>query len=169
MKDSRTELARMLRQLDEEPMEFSWSEDDLWEDINGRKTTSRPARWYAVAASVGLLLLAGLFWMTHNQESYSMSYEVAYEEVDGFQDPTSELVLSAQALIAHSCDNQSAVCESSEFKSLSQELAMLQQQINSLDEMIKKYGNDPVFIKSRIQIENLKSEITNKLIQMVMS
>ncbi|MEL7145560.1 MAG: hypothetical protein AAFO69_04260 [Bacteroidota bacterium] len=168
MKDKRTELANKLRQLDEEPMGFSWSEQDLWEDINQPKRVGRPFFWYA-AACLGIAIVAGLWWNVGDQPQYSLTYEVAIEQVDGFVDLTSHIETSATEFIEYSCKEQLEVCESTEFKSLTKELAMLQDQINALDEMIRQYGNDPVFVKSRIQIENLKSEITNKLIQMVMS
>ena len=77
--------------------------------------------------------------------------------------------VEAMEFIKSECLHLADICKSPEFQSLSDELIELESEMIEIDQMIEKYGEDPSFIASKAQVEGMMSEITNQLIQMVLS
>ena len=163
-------LRQKIRSLDNEPPQLGWHQDALWEEIR-RQQGGHSKRWIMrVAASLLLLVVASLLIYNTSLKEENLAYSVEQAAMTNAEEPDLSLMeADAMEFIEHNCFEALVVCNKPEFKALKADLESLQSDIDQLNEMIEKYGEDPVIIKSRTQIEDLKNEITNKLVQMVMS
>ena len=171
MKDENKIIAKKVLSLDSSRPEVEWDEADLWRHIEGRQNRKKRAvRTTYVAACIGILLCLGLIVYKSNPTTFTMEHTIEIGAVES-QQPNDMLELEASTLefIKASCKKDIDVCKSAEFKALTRELNTLELEITSLENMIATYGDDPSFVKSKIQIENLKSEIIGKLVQMILS
>lgn len=162
-------LRQKIRSLDHEAPQMSWDQEALWEEIQ-KQQTGKSRIWIRVAASVSILIAAALLFYTQIPKTADLSYSVeSTMVVSQAEQDLSWMEADALEFIEHNCLEALIVCNKPEFKALRADLESLQSDIDQINEMIEKYGEDPVIIKSRTQIEDLKNEITNKLVQMVLS
>ena len=170
MEESNKKLAQKIYDLDAVKQDLPWSDDMLWDAINEKRNGNY--RIYQVAAVIVLILSfsIGISWYvsTDSDSQLSWSQEQQTDLEDNDYD-ISSIETEALEIIQHNCIQRQLICENPAFKTLNVELDNLEMEIESLNLMINQYGNDPTFIKSRIQLENVKAEIINQLMQMVLS
>ena len=170
MNEAENKLREKIRSLDQQPPAMGWDQEDLWNEIQRKQQKKSPRVWISVAASISLLIVAAVFLYQRTPQVAELSY--AFEQttpVEVMEEDLSWMEAEALDFIESNCLEALVVCDKPEFKALKADLESLQSDIDQIDEMIEKYGEDPVIIKSRVQIEDLKNEITNKLVQMVLS
>lgn len=73
-----------------------------------------------------------------------------------------------EAFIAESCQRQSAICTTPDFRDLKGELQELNSQKARIEHEIKMFGEQPDLVKAQIKIENQRAEITKELVQKLM-
>lgn len=145
----------------------------IWQNIEGRIKKRKEIRhlywrYAAIAATISILAVAHIEIMSNDDVSYTTSEEIVHQlEKDGSD--VMKMETDAIEFIHYSCEANIVACDTPEFKELKQELDQLDQEIQHLDEMISMYGKDEFLIKSKIKIENHKSEITRKLVQILIS
>ena len=165
-------LVEKVKSLDNTMPEMTWSQDDLWENIASDLSGKKSKGWvYAsVAASVLILIVAitVIKKLDTDQVRYGYTQETVLFKDSGILDSTQEED-EALIFINESCLKAVPVCDTEEFASLKQELNELNEEIEQLDVMISKYGEGPMLVKSRIKILNHKSDVTLKLVQMLIS
>lgn len=159
----------------EEDMSYSSGvEEELWGLIESKRSPKKKQlnlNWISGIAASLLLGTALIYFISNSKiesgETLSFSIE---EEIDTSspKGENSDLVL-AKELISSQCAQVAEVCKSPEFIELQNELSLLETEIIDLENMISQYGEDDLLIQSKIKIENHKSEITQKMIQIIMS
>ncbi|MEL6559446.1 MAG: hypothetical protein AAFQ94_14745 [Bacteroidota bacterium] len=164
-------LREKIRSLDQVRPPINWSDEQLWDQIAQESKGRNQLFWWSVAAAIALLITAGSYLYLSNyltSEDLSYSTEISQElpetptDVGGSETEAMEFIKSE-------CLHLADICKSPEFQSLSDELIELESEMIEIDQMIEKYGEDPSFIASKAQVEGMMSEITNQLIQMVLS
>ena len=171
MKDENKIIAKKISSLDSSPPEVGWNEDGLWDHIERRMRLKKRARWIMYAAAcISMLVSFTLVIHYSNHNQFTIEHTVETSDVEALQPGVlHDLEASTLEFIRTNCKKDIEVCKSAEFKALTEELNALETEIASLENMISIYGNDPSFVKSKIQIENLRSEIIGKLVQMILS
>ena len=170
MEETNKKLALKIHALDSVKQDLPWSEDMLWDSINEKRYAKH--RIYKVAAVITLLFSfsIGISWYVSNDLESQISWSQEKQSDLKDSDYTiSSIETEALEIIQHNCIQRQLICENPAFKNLHAELDNLEMEIESLNLMINQYGNDPTFIKSRVQLENVKAEIINQLMQMVLS
>jgi len=169
MNNSEKQIADKIRSLDDSPVAMSWDQEDLWQNIKSAESSGRKKYWL-VAATISLIIVATVLGLNMNEQNEQLSYSeevlLPVTEVDA---NLSEIENDALQFINHTCHQALVVCRNPEFVNLREDLESLEAEIVEIDQMIQKYGEDPVFVRSKTRIENLKTEITNRLVQMVIS
>lgn len=149
-----------------------YDKEEIWEGIEGRikkgKVRHIFIRYSSIAASILILAFFLLKAINGDPEIYTQTQEVVTQSYD---EPSDDTAIEAEAIefIQNSCLAHQSICESEEFKTLRMELDQLDEEIDQLNEMISQYGKDELLIKSKIKIENHKSEVTRKLVQILMT
>lgn len=164
-------LKEKIRSLDHVRPPVSWSDEQLWDQISQENKRSNPLSWWSVAAAVAVLITAGFYLFVSNylaSENLSYSTEISQQLPETLVDENNS-ESEAMEFIKSECLHWADICKSPEFQSLSDELSELESEMIEIDQMIEKYGEDPAFIASKAQVEGMMSEITNQLIQMVLS
>ncbi|UII29956.1 hypothetical protein LVD17_16790 [Fulvivirga ulvae] len=165
-------IKEKLKKLDNSFPLQQYNHDQLWNAIDNKINKRRKVRQFyltyaAVAAS--LLILAIVLTKSMNTDmTYSQSEDMvfhSYEEAPEVEEAESEAI----EFIKRSCVANLPVCKTPEFKELRKELDLLDKEINQLNEMINQYGEDELLIKSKIKIENHKSDVTRKLVQILIA
>ncbi len=164
-------LRKKISSLDKISPPVGWTEDQLWAQIEQSEEKFSPQIRWAVAATIAVLLAVGsYFFIIDNQQSAQLSYSSEIiDPITILPATLDESDSEALAFIKAECLHLSEVCKSPEFQFLSDELVALETEMVQIDEMIQKYGEDPAFIASKAEVADLMSEITNQLIQMVLS
>ena len=171
MKNENNIIAQKIFSLDSSGPQVSWEESDLWDHIEKQKNSKRKtSRIIYAAACVSILISLALIIYYSNPTTFTIEHTTEISELQSLQpNDLHDLEASTLEFIETSCKTDIDVCESAEFKALTRELNALELEMASLEGMIATYGDDPSFVKSKIQIENLKSEIIGKLVQMILS
>lgn len=171
MKKENKIIADKIFSLDSSAPEMSWDEENLWEHIERKISWQRKmVRIMYAAACAGLLIFLSLTLYYSGNHDFTIKHTVEVRDQKSQQaNDLHDLEASTLEFIRASCEADIDVCQSKEFKALAAELNILYLEITSLENMIATYGEDPAFIKSKIQIENHKSQIIGKLVQMILS
>ena len=172
MQDNNQVIAKKVHSLDETRPAISWQEDELWDHIEGKmeaRTNLRRVLYAAACAGISITIALVLHFSEPRAVTIAHSFETNVEENVALNEEYGQLETSALEFIRTNCEREVEACKTTEFKALTDELDVLEGEIAALDEMITNYGDDPSFIKSKIQIENLRSEIIGELVQMILS
>ena len=169
-KEDRT-IADKIFSLDNVRPETTWNEEDLWQHLEKKMHLKRKVERIMYAATfTGLLISLSLtFYYSRNNTSMIEHTTESIDLTSNQANDLHDLEASAVEFILASCKTGMDICKSEEFKALTAELNTLELEIASLENMMATYGDDPLFVKSKIQIENHKSEIMGKLVQMILS
>ncbi|MEL7002125.1 MAG: hypothetical protein AAFN93_05225 [Bacteroidota bacterium] len=173
MKIDEEHINRSLNSLDSQFPELQWGEDELWERIESKISTKKKASlnywWYSAAASV-ILGVVVLNYFLSKDSNETISYS-AVEEIEIANDiETSEsLDIETLSFISENCERELHVCKTPEFQELKSQLDEASTEIDNLNEMISRYGDSPELVKSKIQIENFRSQVMRKLVQIITS
>lgn len=152
----------------------NYQKDEIWVGIEKRMQKRSKLRklyitYTSIAATFLILALALIqTTMNGNTVTYFQSEEsmnISSSSVPDAGDTEAEAI----EFIENSCQSYQALCDSKEFKELKAELDQLDMEIKDLNEMISLYGEDELLIKSKIKIENHKSELTRKLVQILIT
>ena len=174
MKLNEDKIKSKVEELNGEFPNLTWGEEDLWErvssQLDSKERQSPGNKWYAIAAALILLISASIYILigTLNQESvtYAVAVETIVSEEEYIDNDLDVLTLS---FIRESCLKDLQVCNTEEFKELKIQLDETSFEIDNLNEMIAKYGDTPDLVKSKIKIENFRSEIMRQLVQIITS
>ena len=171
MKKENKTIADKIFSLDDTAPEMSWNQEDLWEHIERKVSRKRKIAYTMYAAAcMGLLICLSLIVYYFNNDAFTIEHSVEVGDLKSNEAPDlHDLESSTLEFIKASCKADIEVCKSEEFMALTNELNLLRDEMNYLEDMIATYGEDPSFVKSKIQIENLKSEIMGKMVQMILS
>jgi len=135
---------------------------------NERKLISSWQYLSAIAAAV-LLLLVFLWNRSESTNSIDLKYSLELINVSTIDPPVvSKLEDQAITFINNSCKMQLKVCSTAEFIGLKTQLDELNLEIDKLDKEFA-LNNDPYIRKAHVKVENLKAEVTKKLINILMS
>ena len=172
MKDENKTITKKIYSLDDSPPPVTWHEEVLWDHIErkmGAKRNLRRTLYAAACAGVSITIALVLHFSSPHEVTVAHTVETDVRENGTLYDEYGPVETSALEFIRTSCEQEMEVCKTTEFEALAHELDVLEEEIAALDEMITNYGEDPSFVKSKIQIENLKSEIIGELVQMILS
>ena len=168
------ELRRKVSFLDENSLVSETEENEIWNRVQSKRSqslsvTSRQIFLWtgAIAASLSLLLLAySSFYSSRNEKITIVKHNRVVTELNT-QEP--EDLAWAEEFIAEHCKTATYICENPEFTELQRELHLINAEMNDLEIMMGQYGADEFLVQAKIKIENHKSEITFRLVQMLMS
>ena len=161
-------LREQIQRLDRGQIHSQEMKEEIWSAINSKqKVASRPV-FFRIAAAV--VILAGVaFFLIDKSQNDSIVYSYSSEKIQEPQPPDWISDSEAVDFVREQCQRNLPVCESPEFKLLLDELDNAEKEIESLSTVIDHYGEDPDLIKSKIEIENFKAEITQKMIIILLS
>lgn len=173
MKIDEEYINKSVSSLENKFPELSWGEDELWERVerklHPKKKLSINYWWYSAAAS----FIFGIVVMNHflTEDNYeTISYGKVEEVVIQHDMTTAEyLDLETLSFIHENCEKDIHVCQTPEFKELKSQLDEASSEIENLNDMISRYGDSPELVKSKIQIENFRSQIMRELVQIIIS
>lgn len=168
------ELRKKINSIEEQNRVSDAEELEIWNRIQTKR--SKPSRatskhitiWVgAIAASLALLLLAYSFFYSGQNEEITFSKD--NRVIAQLKTQESEDLAWAEEFIRAHCKTVTEICENPEFTKLQKELNLIDDEMNDLELMISQYGADEFLVQAKIKIENHKSEITFRLVQMLMS
>ncbi|TRX60728.1 hypothetical protein FNH22_06700 [Fulvivirga sp. M361] len=158
--------------LEESSKGEEMEETELWEMVRSKRkpawrVSGRTAFWIGgVAASLTLLLIIHFASDTdHERVTFSRNMRaVVPSDIHKEDDPhrVDDLILSR-------CAEINEICQTPEFKELRKEFDLIEDELKDLQLMISHYGADEFIIQSKIKIENHRSEIAFRMMQMLMS
>lgn len=148
-----------------------WSniEDELNKNEKGnvRKLVSN---WQNVGAIAATIILLAIFMWNMGKESEVIEYSIEQVAlIDYDKTSVSEMDNKAFDFINTSCIRNVILCDSDEFKELKFQLDDLTKEVNRLNKELEVNRNDPYLIKAQIKIENLRTDIAQKLITILVS
>lgn len=174
MKLNEEEIKYSLEPLDDRFPDFEWTEEQLWDKVEAKLNKPKKAAfnyvWYGVAASLILGFVLVNHFLNAPEVSESITFAVSSEvEVSYNIEETNELDIQTLAFINENCLKDLQVCNTSEFKELKNQLDETTLEIDNLNNMIAQYGDSPELVKSKIKIENFRSEVMRQLVQIITS
>ncbi len=147
--------------------------EDFWSDFKSSENNQKMSkvRFIWAGGMAASLILALVFFVSQYNIDQPIihSMEIAddfhlYEETR-----SSTEYFEAQEFIDSNCENLQEKCMNKEFIALRNELDNLEREINNLQSAIEQYGLDEHLIKARVKIENHRSDIAQRMIQILMS
>ncbi|MEM7550232.1 MAG: hypothetical protein AAF363_11175 [Bacteroidota bacterium] len=143
--------------------------DEIWESVDGKNTNYNTNFFIRIAASI--LLIGGISIFLFRFYSEGEAIQITYSTEIGIDFQKEDLITGDEGttFIKSRCKQELSICKTPEFRSLLHELEVTEQEIEELDTMINNYGYGPELVKSKIDLENFKSEITQKMILMILS
>ncbi|MDF1560609.1 MAG: hypothetical protein P1P83_10440 [Bacteroidales bacterium] len=129
----------------------------------------RKVIYLATAAAAAVFLLLAIPWLVRPGQEIVVESEVVLSEGkdyvmkpdNGDEDPLQ--------VISNLCKTGAPICQSDLFREKFQLYNELNQELRQLETIIGQVGDSPEIIKSVIQIENLKSDTLQELIQLIHS
>jgi hypothetical protein len=145
--------------------------EDLWDKINLKiiRTSTRGINRKilissAIAASFLIIIMLSLFnKSTHDDIAITHEYFIEESLTD-----ISEKIIPID-LLNNWCENSVELCNTPLFKEKIDRLNNLDNEIVSLNAIIKRYGESPALVKSLIKMENEKAFLLNDLIKQLRS
>ncbi|TRX61758.1 hypothetical protein FNH22_02980 [Fulvivirga sp. M361] len=169
-------LREKVTSLDSMP-ELSWNEDDLWQTLqselgyqNLKKSRGRTMLWSSIAAAVSIVTVVFIkVFIADPGATITYTHYVEDAETAMLDENEAGSDEGARELIESMCLSDLEICKTPEFIELKDQLDEVAEEIESLDQMIAMYGEDPALARSKTEIENFKSEIMYQLIQIITS
>lgn len=172
-------LAQALPHLpSDEPADDTWLHlahrlDQLTAPVPLWPPRQRQRSWrLALAASVLLLLVAGLAWLRQPTSTPSPTVAAAPPMAMPALPPlpTAEpLEAEGEAFIEAHCTSLPQVCQSGEFQQLQARFTALQRQELLLRTQIQQRGATPQLVRQQVQVTILKARVTRELIHLLTS
>lgn len=172
--DEISNIKKKMESLDSSFPLREYDKEQIWNGIEQRLKKKGHVRtlYFKYAAAVAILVAfsAALYVKMHQHSHVDFTYSVEMVDMAASSDQYSNALESeAIEFIRSSCRLHQSTCESAEFIELERQLDELNMEMERLNNMISKYGEDELLIKSRIKIENYRSEVTRKLVQILMA
>ena len=169
-------LKAKLKELGEEDLLTSWSKEELWTSVEARlarQHTNSPffhVGRIALPWAAAVLFSVGIYWWSSKNPEVQLATETVAELDLLDEDFEVNADLSeGKELIHETCTKQLEICQSAEFKNLYEELLQIEEEKILLEVIVEQYGSDETAIKAMIQLENVESSITGKLIALIMT
>ncbi|MEO1052891.1 MAG: hypothetical protein AAFX87_19810 [Bacteroidota bacterium] len=153
-------------------------DDQLWNRLDDQLIGSRPKGkvvrlrfGISMAAAVALILAVKFFAIDATGPEQSIVYSEEYVQEDELEE-LAELDNQAEnalTLIEERFADYTDLEDNEEFFELKTQLDQVLVEEESIKEEISAFGRSPELIKAQIKIENLKSELTKLLINMIMA
>jgi hypothetical protein len=151
--------------------------EELWNNINAElgNTTKvislKQVITYATAIAATISLIIVVFLQISSSNEVQISYS---QEIDNTLEiipilSSSDLDKGAINFIDQICLQQTQLCQTTEFKVLKTQLEELTIEMQDLDEQLVQNDNNPYLIKARMKVENMHSDITKRLISIIIS
>ncbi|WP_035565189.1 hypothetical protein [Hymenobacter sp. IS2118] len=136
-----------------------------------------PASRRLLALAASLLLLVGLVWWQRPapvpgglRDTVAYSQEILAEPVPGPAFPAPDpLEAEGRAFIDGKCSTLPAVCQSSEFQLLRDQLDELETEEAGLLRDTQRYGNRPEIVRHQVRVTARKATVTRELIRLLIS
>lgn len=144
--------------------------DQLATPVPLRPARQRPRAWQlSLAASVLLLLVAGLAWLRQPASAPAPAVAVAPPAVPALPPLAAAEPLEAQgeAFIEAHCTSLPQVCQSGEFRQLRAQLTVLQRQEQLLRTQAQRRGATPQLVRQQVQVTIRKATVTRELIHLI--
>lgn len=172
--DFEEHTTEQLNQLPEVDIDSNglWSalEKELGDQKSEKERRLIPSWSYfsAIAATVVLLIIF-LWNKSESTTNTELKYSFELINVSTIDPPViSELEDQAITFINNSCKMQLEVCSTAEFIALKIQLDELNLEIEKLNKEFA-INNDPYIMKAHVKVENIRAEVTKKLINILVS
>ena len=124
--------------------------------------------YFAYASSIAAaIILIVLFGIPSNRTKVEMTYSVEPEQLSFTDQFKTDSETNALAFINYTCSLQLDICETEEFKGLKNQLDDLTIEIEQINEQLAIAEDNPYLMKAQIQVENMRADITKRLITII--
>lgn len=175
MKSEKEIIKQKVASLEDSFPQLSWDENELWEKIDSGSEVKKTKRFsfqylnYGIAASFVLALVLVNYFLSKDT-SETLTYDVSSIVMTPNEDmPAINIDQETMAFIDENCVNGLAACSTSEFKELKSQLDEATHEIDNINDMISRYGDSPSLVKSKVKIENFRSQVMRQLVQIITS
>lgn len=152
---------------------------DLWEKLdenldkkNIRKTkviSIRKVIAYSSSIAAALILIIVAYWGISFAPEEVISYSDEEEIVQEAMFLPSLKDDEALQFINYTCSLQMDICETDEFKKLKEQMDELTIEMDDLSQQLAQNDNNPYLIKAQVKVENMRADITKRLIVIITS
>ena len=176
MKSDEKIIKNSIESLDDKLPDLTWTEEELWNRVDEKlarpkaRTLSLKYIGYGIAASVILCSTLVNYYVSNQKINDSITFET-YSQTEILDEEVFDESLDKETLafINENCLKDLQICQTKEFKELKNQLDEAEYEIDNLNDMISKYGDSPSLVKSKIKIENFRSEVMRQLVQIITS
>lgn len=154
-------------------------EDNIWAKIEeSLLTNNKPAAkhirlktviGYSASIAASIILFIVFLKPSNENQSVKLSYSIEPEQTifNTFIDADSES--DALEFINYTCSLQLQICETEEFKGLKTQLDDLTIEFENINQQLASNEDNPYLMKAQIQVENMRADITKRLIKIITS